>query len=454
MALTLYVALTDGNQSLQLTRGDKSATSPEWSPDGRWIGFLAARDSKPEAKPNLWRIRVEGGEAEQLTDEKGGITAFQWSPDGSQIAFSMPEPENEDEEKAKKEKRDWRVVDENLKMYHLYVVPAEKDATGNRGVRKLNIGNLSVNPSQFDWSPDGKWLVFSHQPTPLVDDWTKADVSVAEVASGKLRSLAATPAAERDPRFSPDGRWLAYVASDIPATWAGAGRVQVVSAGGGTPRSLAASYDKKPSILGWSVDGQRVLISETHRTVSRISALPVDGSAPLDLSPAESMADTPSLNFSRTHWGFTSQAPEKPAEAFVSAVDRFNSVQISHVQSLPEVKLGRTEVVKWKSTDGKTIEGLLTYPVSYRASTRVPLLVIVHGGPAGVFVRSFTGVPSPYLVAGFASRGYAVLRCNVRGSSGYGRDFRHANRDRLGWGRLSRHHVRRRFAHREGDCGP
>ena len=265
----IYLALTDGSQSLQLTRGDKSATSPEWSPDGRWIGFLAARDSKPDAKPNLWRIRVEGGEAEQLTDEKGGITAFQWSPDGSQIAFSMPEPENEDEEKAKKEKRDWRVVDENLKMYHLYVVPAEKDGTGNRGVRKLNIGNLSVNPSQFDWSPDAKWLVFSHQPTPLVDDWTKADVSVAEVASGKLRSLAATPAAERDPRFSPDGRWLAYVASDMPATWAGAGRVQVVSAGGGTPRSLAASYDEKPSILGWSVDGQRVLISETHRTVSR-----------------------------------------------------------------------------------------------------------------------------------------------------------------------------------------
>ena len=96
--------------------------------------------------------------------------------------------------------------------------------------------------------------------------------------------------------------------------------------------------------------------------------------------------------------------------------------------------MGRTEVVQWKSTDGKTIEGLLTYPVSYRAGTRVPLLVIVHGGPTGVFVRSFTGVPSPYLVAGFASRGYAVLRCNVRGSSGYGRDFRYANKADWGGG--------------------
>jgi dipeptidyl aminopeptidase/acylaminoacyl peptidase len=430
----IHVALADGSQSFQLTSGDKSATSPEWSRDGRWIGFLAARDSKPDAKPNLWRIRVEGGEAEQVTNEKGGIAAFKWSPDGSRIAFSMPEPESEDEEKAKKEKRDWRVVDENLKMYHLYLVPAEKDGTGNRGIRKLNSGNLSMNPSQFDWSPDAKWLVFSHQPTPLVDDWTQADVSVAEVSAGKLRSVAATPAAERDPRFSPDGSWIAYVTSDIPATWAGVGRVQVVSAGGGAPRFLAVSYDAKPNILGWSVDGQSVVISETHGTVNRISALPVDGSAPLDLSPAESMVDTPSLNFSRTHWGFTSQTPEKPVEAFVSAADRFNPVQVSHVQSPPDVKLGRTDVVQWKSTDGKTIEGLLTYPVSYRAGTRVPLLVIVHGGPGGVFVRSFTGAPSPYLVAGFASRGYAVLRCNVRGSSGYGREFRHANKADWGGG--------------------
>jgi dipeptidyl aminopeptidase/acylaminoacyl peptidase len=89
--------------------------------------------------------------------------------------------------------------------------------------------------------------------------------------------------------------------------------------------------------------------------------------------------------------------------------------------------LGRTEVVTWSAPDGRTIEGLLTYPVAYAAGSRVPLLVVVHGGPAGVFQRSFTGTPGPYLVAAFAGRGYAVLRANVRGSSGYGREFRYAN---------------------------
>ena len=132
--------------------------------------------------------------------------------------------------------------------------------------------------------------------------------------------------------------------------------------------------------------------------------------------------------------GFTSQSTEQPVEAFASTVDAFSAVQVSRVQNLPKVTIGRTEVVEWKAPDGKTIEGLLTYPAGYQTGSRVPLLVIVHGGPAGVFLRTFTGNASPYLVAAFASRGYALLRCNVRGSSGYGRDFRYANRSDWGGG--------------------
>jgi dipeptidyl aminopeptidase/acylaminoacyl peptidase len=430
----IHIALADGSQSFQLTQGEKSATSPEWSPDGRWIAFLSARDAGTDAKPNLWRIRLEGGEAEQLTHEKGDISAFRWSPDGSQIAFCMPDALTPDEEKEKKEKRDWRVIDEDVKIVRLFVVPTEKDEQGKRLVRKLTTENYSIDPNRFDWSPDGKWIAFSRQPTPSLDDWTRADLSIVETASGKVRSLAATLAAENDPAFSPDGRSIAYVVSDLPATWAGAGRVHVISADGGTPRPLALSYDQKPDILGWSRDGRRVFVSETHRTNSRISALPIDGTAPIDLTPADLMVESPALNATKTHWGFVSQSPERPMEAFVTTVDDFAPLQVSRVQSRHNVKFGFTEGLEWKSFDGKTIEGLLTYPVNYQRGSRAPLVVIVHGGPAGVFVRSFTGAPSPYLVAGFVSRGYAVLRCNVRGSSGYGRDFRHANKADWGGG--------------------
>jgi dipeptidyl aminopeptidase/acylaminoacyl peptidase len=426
----IYVARADGSSSFQLTQGDKSATAPEWSPDGRWIAFISGRGEKPDTKANVWRIRLEGGEAEQLTNEKGGVSGFRWSPDGTQIAFIMPDPKTEAEEKAEKEKRDWKVVDENLKMTHLYVVPVEKNTEGKRPVRKLTSGNFSVGmdtSSPMDWSPDGQWIAFSHQPTPSANDWTKSDLSVVEVASATMRPLATTGAAEADPVFSPDGRWIAYMATDSPPTWGLSARVYIVPATGGTPKPLADTYDQQPSMVGWSTDGQRVLVTEIHNTVRRLSALPVNGGPPVDITPADLTVEGPVLNHSRTYMGFTSQAPDRAVEAFVSRVDRFQPTPVSRVQTAPDAPLGKTEIATWQAPDGKTIEGLLTYPVGYRPGTRVPLLVIVHGGPTGVFVRSFTGAPSPYPVAAFSARGYAVLRCNVRGSSGYGRDFRYAN---------------------------
>jgi dipeptidyl aminopeptidase/acylaminoacyl peptidase len=249
---------------------------------------------------------------------------------------------------------------------------------------------------------------------------------VVEVSSGTVRALARTGAAEVEPSFSPDGRWIAYVASNDPPSWRRSARVHLVPAGGGTPRPLAETPDRQPGLLGFSADGARVLVGETDRTVNRVLALPVDGGPLAAFTPADRMVDGPALSAAGTHLGFTSQAPDQPVEAFLTALDRFAPTQVSRVQETPPVPLGRTEVVTWKSADGRLIEGLLTTPAGYTTG-RVPLLVVVHGGPAGVFVRSFTGAPGAYLVAGFASRGYAVLRANVRGSSGYGFDFRNAN---------------------------
>ena len=430
----IYVAASDGTGVVQLTQGEKGATFPEWSPDGQWIAFLSARGSKPETKTNLWRIRIAGGEAEQLTHEKSNISALRWSPDGSQIAFCMPEPPTADEEKATKEKRDWRVVDEDLKPVRLCLVSIAKDSSGKRTARKLSSEKLSVNAVQFDWSPNSQSIVFSHSPTPKADDWTQADISLVEVTSGKARLVAGTQAAEEAPAFSPDGGWIAYAASEVPVAWAGASRLQLVPVDGGTPRALASSHDGRPGVLGWSADGRRVLVSETYRTISRVWAVPIEGGHVQGLTPADLMVESPALNVARSHLGFTSQAVERPAEAFVSTVDAFAALQVSRVQNSPRVTIGKTEAIEWKSSDGKSIEGLLTYPAGHQPGSRVPLLVIVHGGPAGVFLRTFTGTPSPYLVAAFASRGYAVLRCNVRGSSGYGRDFRYANRSDWGGG--------------------
>src|SRR6266545_1330932 len=175
----IHVARSDGTGALQLTGGEKSSTAPTWSPDGKWIAFVSARgksgkDGK-DPKPNLWRIRVDGGEADALTEEKGAVAEPRWSPDGSRIAFLLTDPKTDEEDEAEKEKRDARVIDEALKRIRLCVVPVAKDAAGKRPVKILTPGEVSVGnvgePGRFNWSPDGRSIVFMHQPTPYVDDW-------------------------------------------------------------------------------------------------------------------------------------------------------------------------------------------------------------------------------------------------------------------------------------------
>ena len=419
----IWMATADGRENFQLTFADKSSTNPKWSPDGNWIAFTSTRK---ENKNNLYLLRAGGGEAEPLTDVKSGVSDFEWSPDGRSIAFAMTDPKTEEEEKNDKARNDSRWVDENVKMSRLYVLPVRRDAAGKRETRRLTTENYTVGG--FDWSPDGSRIVFSHAKTPVANDWTTSDVSVVEVATGKVSVFANTPAAELSPTFSPDGKWVAVLVSDVPPRWAQSGLIQIFPAGGGPARALSASYDGQPNVAGWSADGRRIYFSEAKGTGTQLYAVDVAAGRIDEVKATPAVYGAISLNRSGTTFGFTRQTADAPAEAFVASVNDFAPVQISRANAdLKLPPLGRTEVVRWKSADGREIEGLLTYPVGYQAGRKVPLILNVHGGPAGVFQQTFIGGRGVYPLATFASRGYAVLRPNPRGSSGYGTEFRRAN---------------------------
>lgn len=419
----IWMATTDGNESSQITFGDKSSTNPKWSPDGAAIAFTSNRKDN---KNNLYLLRLIGGEAEPLTDVKSGVSDFDWSPDGKSIAFTMTDPKTEEEEKNDKAKNDFRWVDENVKMSRLFVIPVQKDANGKREPRKLTTENYNV--SSFDWSPDGTRIVFSYTKTPVANDWTTADVSIIEVASSKVTVLANTPAAESAPTFSPDGKSIAMLVSDNPPRWAQKGLIQIYSVSSGEPKPLSVSYDGQPNIAGWSADGKRIYFSEAKGTGTQIYAIDVAANKIEEIKTTPAVYGGINLNHSGTMFGFVRQTSDTPPEAFVASVSSFAPLQISKANTdLKLPPLGKTEAIRWKSTDGKEIEGLLTYPVGYQTGQKVPLILNVHGGPAGVFQQTFIGGRGVYPLATFASRGDAILRPNPRGSSGYGTEFRRAN---------------------------
>ena len=433
----IHIASSLGEDSFELTRGDKSCTAPEWSPDGAWIAFLSSRGGKTH---NLWRIRVGGGEAEQLTEERGGITSFQWSPDGTTIAFVMPDPKTDAEERAERERNDAVVIDEHPKFSRLYLVEVDVPPGNVRQVRRLTHGPTHVGSGQpgrvFDWSPDSRQIAFTIQPSPKVDDWLLSDIALLDVATGRSRVITATAASESQPRFAPDGSQIAFLASSIPPRWAHASRIHIVGLRGEAPRALAATWDEKPNLVGWNHAGTGVIASEVDRTVSRLWEVPVNGGEPVALTPADRMVVQPVLDSSREMLAFTSESPTTAVEAWVSLTESFEPRQVSQVQQLPAWPLPETKVVAWKSSDQREIEGLLTLPRDV-PPRRLPLLVVIHGGPTGVFQQTSLLSRSPYPLAAFAAKGFAILRCNVRGSSGYGREFRFANQADWGGGDLA-----------------
>jgi dipeptidyl aminopeptidase/acylaminoacyl peptidase len=419
----IWLADTDGKNAFQITFGDKSSQNPRWSPDGNWIAFTSNRKDN---RNNLYLLRAAGGEAEPLTDLKGSVANFEWSPDGRSIAFVMSDAKTDEEEKNDKGRNDFRWVDENLKMSRLYVLAVAKDANGKREPRKLTTENYHVGG--FDWSPDGQTIVFSHTKSPVADSWTTSDISLVDAAGGRVTGLAKTEAAESSPVFSPDGTKIAFLASDIPVRWAQSYTIQITSANGGAPKAAPLSFDAQPSIAGWTKNGT-IFFTEAKGTGTGVYGYNADTNKISEVRLEDAVISGFSLNHAETMVGFVRQNSVTPPEAFVAPSSNLAAaVQISRVNAeMAKMPLPKTEVIRWKSTDGREIEGLLTYPIGYQAGQKVPLILNIHGGPAGVFQQSFVGGRGVYPLATLAAKGFAVLRPNPRGSSGYGTEFRRAN---------------------------
>jgi len=418
----IWLGSTDGSENFQVTFGEKSSTNPKWSPDGQSIAFTSNRK---DSKNNLYVLRVNGGEAEPLTDVKSGVGNFAWSPDGRSIAYTLTDAKTEDEEKNDKAKNDFRWADENVKFARLYVINVAKDASGKRDPRKLT--NDSRHVTGFDWSPDGRSVAFSHVKSPVANDWPSADISIVEVATAKVTPLASTVASEVSPEYSPDGKWIAATVSDLPVRWAGSQRINIFPAAGGAPRTTSSSHDGQPVIAGWSADGTKIYFSEANGTVTSIYEMNVATGATREVLKKDAVLSGVSLDPGATTFSFVMQKSDRPPEVFIARLRDKEPTQVSRANSDRTTPVGRTELIRWTSTDGKEIEGLLTYPAGYQAGTKVPLLLNIHGGPAGVFQQGYIGGRGSYPIATFAARGFAVLRPNPRGSSGYGTQFRQAN---------------------------
>ena len=201
---------------------------------------------------------------------------------------------------------------------------------------------------------------------------------------------------------------------------------------------LPETPNRSVSILGWSAGSDEVFLNESLGTTRHLIAVPVGGGQVRQVTEGAGVVGSAALAAQAGKLALTWQTTDQPGEVHVTGLDAFAPTPVTAINAdAPRPPMGRTELLAWQAPDGTPVEGLLTYPVGHEDGTRVPLILNVHGGPAGVFSQSFTGAPSIYMIQYFAQEGFAVLRPNPRGSTGYGKEFRYANYMDWGYGDLS-----------------
>ena len=429
----IRVADADGGRDIQFTRGESSASGPAFSPDGRWLAFTTSRSGSNQ----VWVLPLDGGEAHQVTEAKPGVGQYRWSPAGDALAFLMRDPPTEEEEKAAKEKRDVILVDQSFKYGHIYTVPFDPAATETAEATRVTEGDFHV--TSFDWSPDGQRFVFAHQADPRINTGRlSGDIAVVDASGGEVTQLVTGAGIESSPRWSPDGSLIAYASTGGQPEPIGLSDLYVVDPATGESRMLPETPNRSVSILGWSAGSDEVFLNESLGTTRHIIAVPAGGGSIRHVTEGDGVVGSVALAAQAGRLAMTWQTNDEPAEVYLTGLGSFAPTPVTAVNAdVPRPPMGRTELLAWNAPDGTPVEGLLTYPVGYETGTRVPLILNVHGGPAGVYSQSFTGGPSIYMIQYFAQEGYAVLRPNPRGSTGYGKEFRYANYMDWGYGDLS-----------------
>jgi len=420
----------DGGKSLtQFTYNNKSSSHPRFSPDGQHLAFISNRTEKPQ----IWMMKSNGGEAWQFSYEKEGIGSFKWSTDGNEIAFLMKDPKTELEEKNEKEKKDVIMVNQNFKYSHLYLKQFSSGIDTSKAER-ITEGGFDI--TGFDWDPDGSQIIFAHANQPTFNSrYNSGDISLVKISSKRVKKIVDSDGVDANPYFSPDGKLIAFTSSGKEQEPIGLNDLYLIKSKGGKPKKLGETPNRNLNIISWSSNGNHVYVSDADKTNSEIYKISVNETDVKPIIQAKGRISSVSLYDKGNKIALVKEQLDKPSEVFVSALSKISPKQISNFNSKLKLPvLARTELIKWKSKDGLAIEGLLTYPSNYKKNKKYPLALIIHGGPAGVFSQSYTGNPGIYMIEYLASKGYAIIRPNPRGSTGYGKDFRYANFKDWGFG--------------------
>ncbi|HIC54853.1 MAG TPA: S9 family peptidase [Gemmatimonadetes bacterium] len=405
--------------------GEEGGSGFQFSPDGSTLSFTRSVDEKSQ----LFLMRTDGGEAQKLSKHKTSVGSYRWSQDGSKIFFVAAEPRSEEEEKARKDGDDAIFVDEGPS--------GQRAGTWNNfwvidvaSKEEKRITEVDHRIGSFAVSPGADRIAFTSRSENRRNQQNHSEIRLLDVESGEIRQLTENRAPESRLVWAPDGQSLAYTARTDGEWELMLDKIWIMDPESGDKRMVSGAFDGNISTFVWTPDASAILFSGLQGTNNNLFRLDVGSGDVVKVTSALGSLSPSSFSRDRTRMAYVFQDFDTPSDVWIGPTDGSSGVRLTDANPWIEEKivLGKGELIQWTSKDGTAIEGILMLP-SGDPDEALPLLLHIHGGPAGVFRNAFS--TQNHVWAGL---GYAQLFPNVRGSSGYDDELLSGNARDIGGG--------------------
>jgi len=414
----LWMQSWDGKESLELTHGEEAASSPRWSPDGKYLSFISSRDSKKGGQ--IWLMDRRGGEGVKLTDIKGDVDEYAWSPDGKKLVIVIGDPENKGKEEPKTPKP--IVIDryhfkQDIEGYlqhlhkHLYLfdIAAKKLDTLTKGDK---------DESSPVWSPDGKTIAFVSNRSADPDKNENTDIFTIDARpNASMLQLTSWKGPDTNPRWSPDGKLIAFLRSTSDADYMmyDQNTLCTMDVVGSNKKILTQQLDRPVTDLAWAKDSKSILFLVADDRMRYIAGVNVNNGKITTVNKGKYSITDISTNLSG-NWVVQKTDPYTPAELFALEGGKLRRLTFHQQGWLAGIKLAHVEGFESTSADGTLVNGIVLTPDSN--AKKLPFILFIHGGPVGQDEYAFDAVRQV-----LACAGYAVAGVNYRGSNGRGLDY-------------------------------
>ncbi|MGP8246549.1 MAG: prolyl oligopeptidase family serine peptidase [Bryobacteraceae bacterium] len=434
----IWIVPLAGGTHRQITHDGSANQRPRWSPDSSRIAYISNRSGSSQ----IWLMDPDGGNAKAVTRLSTEADGELFSPDGKNLVFTSsvyPECAADDAcnqkhlaaDRADKVKA--RIYTELLYRHwtewstkrrsHLLVAPVSggdaHDLTpGTRDVPPFSLGG----PDDYDIAPDGQEVCYSMNADPVPAISTNSDLYAVSIEGGAPRKITSTPGNDSSPKYSPDGKYLAWRAQFRAGYESDRHRLMVVERATGKTSNLTENLDRWVNSFIWSPDSRTLFFTTADRGRQAIQLIPVSGGAVRIAVSGDSELDDMQLSADGKTMVYTQQTGSAPVEIYRAASSGGAPAALTHLNddSLAAHELTPLEEFWVDSADGSKVQYFVVKPYGFEAGKKYPVVFLIHGGPQGNWGYSWSYRWNQQV---FAAAGYVVAMPNPRGSTGYGQKF-------------------------------